>query len=88
MAKLISAAERIAKARKLIETARQHPIPDELGRLDIFYIAQIKDFMRQARDLVKLIPMRAGVTAEMKAEVKQVLAEIDQAEREILHKSA
>ena len=84
MAKLIPAAERIVKARKLIQAAQEYPIPEGLGRNDIFYIAQVKDLMRQARDLIKLIPMRAGVTNEMKNEVRQVMEEIDQAESEIL----
>ena len=86
MAKLIPAVERIERARKLIQQARDLPIPQGgLGRSDFSYIAQVKDLLRQARDLVKFIPMTAGVSAEMKDEVKKVFEEADQANREILY---
>ncbi|MDI6768055.1 MAG: hypothetical protein QMD04_00085 [Anaerolineales bacterium] len=138
MSKLIPAAERIVRARALIQKAREYPVPAEGGRADFSYIAhvkdfsgsdgicgfvvnhprirprmlelmhfhsfirenswtvwtkhnpttkssRIKDFLRQARDLVKFIPLTAGVTAEMKAEVKKIYQEAEQADREILH---
>lgn len=84
MAKLIPAAERIIRARQLIQKAREIPIPTEGGRFDFSYIANVKDVLRQARDMVKFIPQTAGVSAEMKAEVKRVYEEADQADREIL----
>jgi hypothetical protein len=84
MAKLIPAEERIIRARKLIQKARDLPIPEGLGKNDFSYIAGVKDLLRQARDMVKFIPMRAGVTAEMKEEVQRVFEEADQANREIL----
>jgi hypothetical protein len=83
MAKLIPAAERIVRARSLIQQAREVPVPAELGRNDLSYIAQVKDLLRQARDLVKFIPMQAGVSAEMKADVKRLFEEIEAANREI-----
>jgi hypothetical protein len=85
MAKMIPAAERIIRARQLIQQAREFPIPAELGKNDLSYIAGVKDLLRQARDLVKFIPMTAGVSAEMKEEVKKVFEEADQANREILY---
>ena len=85
MAKLIPAAERILRARTLIEKARQHPVPVEGGKYDFSYIAQVKDLLRQARDMVKFISMTPTATAEMKAEVKKIYAEADQADRELLH---
>ena len=85
MAKMIPAAERIIRARNLIQEARDFPVPAELGKNDLSYIAGVKDFLRQARDLVKFIPMTAGVSAEMKEEVKKVFEEADQANREILY---
>ena len=86
MAKMIPANERIARARKLIQQARELPIPEgALGRSDFSYIAQIKDLLRQARDLIKFIPQTAGVSAEMKEDVKMVYEEIEQADREILY---
>lgn len=86
MAKMIPAAERILRARKLIQQARDLPVPQGgLGRSDFSYIANVKDLLRQARDLVKFIPQTAGVSAEMKEEVKRVYEEIEQADRDILY---
>ena len=85
MAKMIPAAERIIRARSLIQKARDFPVPAELGKNDLSYIAGVKDLLRQARDLVKFIPMTAGVSTEMKEEVKKVFEEAEQANREILY---
>lgn len=86
MAKLIPAAERILRARELIQKARGLPVPQAgLGKSDFSYIANVKDLLRQARDMVKFIPMTAGVSAEMKAEVKKIYEEAEQADREILY---
>ena len=85
MAKLIPAAERILRARQLIQQARDFPIPPELGKNDLSYIAGVKDLLRQARDLVKFIPQTVGVSAEMKDDVKKIYEEIEQANREILY---
>lgn len=85
MAKLIPAAERIVRARKLIQKARDLPVPAEGGKYDFSYVAQVKDTLRQARDMVKFISMTPTATAEMKAEVKNIYAEAEQADRELLH---
>jgi len=86
MAKLIPASERIIRARKLIQQARDLPVPQTgLGKSDFSYIANVKDLLRQARDMVKFIPQTAGVSAKMKAEVKKIYEEADQADREILY---
>jgi len=86
MTKVIPASERIVRARKFIQQARDLPVPQSgLGRSDFSYIAQIKDLLRQARDLVKFIPQTAGVSIEMKDEVKKVYEEIEQANRDILY---
>ena len=85
MAKLIPAAERIVRARKFIQQARDFPVPTELGKNDLSYLAGVKDLLRQARDMVKFIPQTAGVSAEMKEEVKKIYAEIEQANRAILY---
>jgi hypothetical protein len=85
MAKLIPAAERVIRARKLIQQARDLPVPDTgLGKNDFSYIANVKDLLRQAKDMVKFIPQTAGVSAEMKADVKRIYEEIEQAGTEIL----
>jgi hypothetical protein len=84
MAKLIPAAERLIRARKLIQKARDLPVPDRMGKRDFSYIANIKDLLRQARDMVKFISMTPTATAEMKEEVKRIYREIEQADEEIL----
>ncbi len=85
MAKLIPAEERLARARTLIQKARDFPVPEGiLGKRDLSYVAGVKDLLRQAKDLIKFIPMRAAVTDEMKVEVEKIFEEIDQANQEIL----
>ncbi len=86
MSKLIPAAERVIRARTLIQQARDLPVPQGgLGKSDFSYIAGIKDLLRQARDMVKFIPQTAGVSMEMKDEVKKIYEEIEQANKEILY---
>ena len=86
MAKLIPAAERLILSRKLIQQARDLPVPQTvLGKSELAYIAGVKDLFRQAKDLIKFIPQTAGVSAEMKAEVKKVYDEIEQAAKDILY---
>lgn len=84
MAKLIPAAERIVRARKLIQQARDLPVPAEMGNRDFSYIANVKDLLRQANDMVKFISMTPSATADVKAEVKKIGEEIAQAGAEIL----
>ena len=73
MAKLIPATERILRARQLIQQARDLPVPTTgLGKSDFPYIAGVKDLVRQAKDMVKFIPQTAGLSAEMKEEVKKL----------------
>jgi hypothetical protein len=85
MSRLIPAAERILLARKLIQQARQLPVPADGGRSDLSYIAGVKDLLRQARDLIKFIPQTPTATDEMKEEVKKIYKEIERANQEILH---
>ncbi|MBV6402249.1 MAG: hypothetical protein CNIPEHKO_02555 [Anaerolineales bacterium] len=86
MPKLIPATERLLRARKLIQQARDLPVPSTgLGKSDFSYIAEVKDLFRQAKDMVKFIPQTAGVSAEMKEEVKKVYEEVEQANRDILY---
>ena len=84
MAKLIPAAERIIRARKFIQQAREVPVPPESGRNDFSYIANVKDLLRQAKDMVKFISMTPSASAEIKEEVKKIYLEVEQADREIL----
>jgi hypothetical protein len=85
MSRMIPAAERITRARALIQKARDLPVPADGGKYNFSYIAQVKDYLQQARDLVKFIPLTPTATPEMKEEVKQIFAEADQANQEILH---
>ncbi|HMU93448.1 MAG TPA: hypothetical protein PKE35_11935 [Anaerolineales bacterium] len=84
MAKLIPASERIIRAKKFIQEARELPIPAEGGRYNFSYVAGVRDLLRQARDMVKFISMTPSATADMKAEVKKVIEEIERANTEIL----
>ena len=85
MSKFIPAAERIVRARALIQKARDLPVPDGAGKSDLTYIAQVKDLLQQARDMVKFISYQPSASPEMKDEVKKIFAEADQANQEILH---
>ncbi len=86
MSRLIPAVERIQRARGLIQKAHDLPIPVDGGRYNFSYIAQVKAFLQDARDLVKFIPKTPSATAEIKAQVSQVFLEADQANQEILLK--
>ena len=85
MSRFIPAAERIQRAHKLITKARELPVPPEGGKYDLSYIANVKDLLQQARDLVKFIPYTPTATDEMKAEVKQIFEDAERANRELLH---
>ncbi|GJQ51562.1 MAG: hypothetical protein HKUEN02_04090 [Anaerolineaceae bacterium] len=86
MVRLIPATERLIRARRLIQQARELSVPSTgLGRSDFSYIAQVKDLFRQAKDMVKFIPQTAGVSAEMKEEVERIYEEVEQATRDLLY---
>ena len=85
MSRLIPAAERIVRARALIQQARDLPVPAEGGRADFSYITNVKDLLRQARDLIKFIPMSPSASDDMKADVKKIYQEAEQADQKILH---
>jgi hypothetical protein len=85
MSRLIPAAERIIRSRALIQKARNLPAPVNTGLSDFSYVAQVKDIMRQARDLIKFIPMSPSASQEMKMDVAALFREIEQAEDELLH---
>ena len=87
MAKLILAAERVRRARLLIQKARDLTVPPETeaGKYNFSYVAQVKAFLQDARDLVKYIPKTPSATPEIKEQVGQILQEADCANQEILH---
>jgi hypothetical protein len=86
MSKLIPAAERMARARTLIEKARQIPRPDATPQDYFTFVANVKDLMQQARDLIKFIPYSPSTTPEMKEEVNLINQETVAVEKEILHR--
>jgi hypothetical protein len=86
MARMIPSAERIIKARKLIQKARDLPAPEGIGDEWFSHVVKVKGIMQDARDLVKFIPYTPTATAEMKEEVAQIFKETEQVEKEILHR--
>jgi ABC-type Na+ transport system ATPase subunit NatA len=84
MARMIPAADRVKKARALIQKAREIPVPEETGRFDIYYIAEVKKLLREARDLIKFISYTPTASDEMKADVKLIFEEADLADQELL----
>ncbi len=87
MAKLIRAVDKIQGARKLIQKARDLPVASNSGWGDFSYVAQVKDLLRQAKDLVKLIPHSPTATPEIKEDVAAIYREAEQTEKELLHRS-
>jgi hypothetical protein len=87
MSRLILAVDRVTKARALIQKARDLPVPppDQAGKYNFSYVAQVKAFLQDARDLVKYISKTPSATAEIKEQVKEILLEADRANQEILH---
>ena len=63
MARLILAAERISRAHALILKARQVPPPVDPNMLDLPFMAQVRDLLQQARDLIKFIPYTPTATS-------------------------
>lgn len=84
MARMITPTERIVKARKFIQQAREILAPENVGWEYFSYTAQVKDTLRKAFELVKLISYSPSTPAEVKAEAKAVIEEITSAETEIL----
>jgi hypothetical protein len=86
MARLILAAQRITRARALIQKARDLPVATESGWQDFAYVAEVKDLLHQAHDLVKFISYSPSASPEMKKDVAAVFAEAVTAEKELLHR--
>ena len=87
MAKLISPENRIKKARELIEKAREIPVPNSVGWECFSYTAQVKETLKQAFELVKLINHSPSTPEEVKADARGVIEEIKAAEISILKSS-
>lgn len=83
--KTITAPQRINKARELIQIAKNYPLPPGLGYRDLAYVAQIKDILRQARDLIKFIHYSPSLTDSIKEETARTLQELQNVEKDLLH---
>lgn len=87
MAKLMPPEKRVSKARELIKKAHEIPVPNSVGWELFSYTAQVKDTLKQAFELVKLINHSPSTPDEVKADARAVIEEIAIAEREILKSS-
>lgn len=87
MAKVIPTAERILKARALIQKARDLPPPPDMGWMDFTYAANVKDILRKAHDLLKFVQFMPNASPEIKQEVSDLIAEIARTEKEIIHRT-
>lgn len=88
MSRMIPTAERIQKARALIQKARDLPPPADLAWMDFTYAATVKDILRQGRDLLKFIQFMPNASPQTKKEVNDLMDDINTAEKEILHRSS
>jgi len=86
MSRQILAADRILKARKLIDKARAIPKPDTGLFVDFSYTAQVRDTLRQALDLVKFIRYSPTASDEIKQQVEAIYQEAADTEKELLKK--
>jgi len=55
MAQPMTPEKRVSKARELIKKAHEIPVPNSVGWEYFSYTAQVKDTLKQAFELVKLI---------------------------------
>ena len=87
MAKPMPPEKRVSKARELIQKAREIPVPNSVGWEFFSYTAQVKDTLKQAFELVKLINHSPSTPDAIKADARAVIDEIAVAEKEILKSS-
>ncbi len=86
MARALTPENRIKKARALIEEAKRIERPQSLDWAFFSYTANVKDTLRKAFELVKLINHSPATAENVKADARLVIEEIAQAERDILGK--
>ncbi len=87
MAQPMTPEKRVSKARALIKKAHEIPVPNSVGWEYFSYTAQVKDTLKQAFELVKLINHSPSTPDEIKADARAVIEEIAIAEKEILKSS-
>ena len=86
MPKTLTPRQRFDQAREFIQKAHEVPEPPGLGYRDLTFVAQVKDLLRQARDLVKFLQYSPSLNGETRAEYNAIMDEITQADKEILHR--
>jgi len=84
MAKALTPDQRIKNARKLIEEARKIPQPSSVGWDFFSYTAQVKDNLKKAFELVKLIQYSPSTDPDIKLEAKELIDSLPVIEKEIL----
>jgi hypothetical protein len=87
LSKTLTTEERFVRARMLVQKAHEVPAPIDGGWDSLNYAAQVKDTLRQARDLLKFLPQTAGVTTQQKQEAVALMQEIVDEEKKILHRT-
>ena len=83
MARQLTAVERLSHARELIQAARDLPVPEETGKLDLTYMANVRGMLTEARDLVKFISYSPSASEETKQEALEIIQLAEQAKKEI-----
>ncbi len=83
MANQLTAGERLIHARELIQAARDLPVPEEAGKLDLTYMAKVRGMLADARDLVKFISYSPSASEETKKEALEIIQLADQTKKEI-----
>lgn len=84
MSRLLTPTQRIAKARQFIQQAREIPAPDSAGWEFFSYTAQVKDALKKAFELVKLIQYSPSTLPEVKAEARALIDSLPAVEKEII----
>ncbi|MEL7645974.1 MAG: hypothetical protein AAGU04_06910 [Anaerolineaceae bacterium] len=87
MSKFLTPTDRIAKARQFIQQAREIPAPESAGWEYFSYTAQVKDALKKAFELVKLIQYSPSTPPEVKAEARALIDSLPVVEKEILKSS-
>jgi hypothetical protein len=87
MAKALTPEQRIKKAQKYIEEARKIPRPNSLGWEHFSYTAQVKDTLKKAFELIKLIQHSPSTDPEIKRQAREIIDSLPEIEKEILKPS-
>jgi hypothetical protein len=75
---------KLQRARKLIQEARELPVPAEGGVSNFSYVSKIKALMGEAKDLIKFIPRSVTAQPSQKDEAKQLIEETEHTQKELL----